>query len=131
MDYTPRFSQPFTLTEVIGLDVAVITEEIARLQNSLAHLKKTQDILQADLNEPGESDPEITKALEENTAVIGSQEERISILKMALTEKGIVAGSHYDPIAAPQSTRSTQPATVAAPSMTTLNNDTEDEGVYL
>jgi hypothetical protein len=26
----------------------------------------------------------------------GSQSERISILKMALSDKGIVAGSHYD-----------------------------------
>ena len=26
----------------------------------------------------------------------GSQEERITILKMAITEKGIVPGSHYD-----------------------------------
>ena len=28
MDYKPRFSQPFTLNEAIGLDVAVITEGI-------------------------------------------------------------------------------------------------------
>lgn len=26
MDYTPRFSQPFTLAEAIDLDVSVITE---------------------------------------------------------------------------------------------------------
>jgi len=59
--------------------------------------------------EPGEEvDPEITKAIEENETVIGSQSERISMLKMALLDKGIVAGSHYD-IALPP------PRVVAAP----------------
>jgi hypothetical protein len=31
----------------------------------------------------------------------GSQEERITILKMAITEKGIIPGSHYDLQVAP------------------------------
>lgn len=65
--------------------------------------------------QPGEEvDPEITKAIEENETVMyaclnarcpfsssfvgcsGSQSERISILKIALADKGIIAGSHYD-----------------------------------
>ncbi|KIM46100.1 hypothetical protein M413DRAFT_441161 [Hebeloma cylindrosporum] len=95
MDYKPRFSQPFTLNEAIGLDVAVITEEMSRLQNSLERLRETQKILQEAISDPGEPDPEIKLAFEENQVVIGSQEERISMLKMALLEKGIVAGSHY------------------------------------
>jgi hypothetical protein len=33
MNYKPRFSQPFTLNEAIGLDVAVITEGIAVVFN--------------------------------------------------------------------------------------------------
>jgi hypothetical protein len=88
MDYKPRFSQPFTLNEAIGLDVAVITEgiavvfnkyrisinsrslEIARLQNSLERLRETQEILQAVIIEPGESDPEIKLAFEENQVVM-------------------------------------------------------------
>ncbi|KJA30191.1 hypothetical protein HYPSUDRAFT_126774 [Hypholoma sublateritium FD-334 SS-4] len=106
MEYTPRFPQPFTLSEAINLDVAVITEEISRLRNSLARLRATQIILQAELEVPGEIDSEITKAFDENKIVIGSQEERISILKMALTEKGITSGSHYD----------TTTASLAAPS---------------
>jgi len=88
MDYKPRFSQPFTLNEAIGLDVAVITEgitvvfdrcrisinsrslEIARLQNSLERLIETQAILQAVIIEPGEPDPEIMVAFEENQVVM-------------------------------------------------------------
>ncbi|KDR83656.1 hypothetical protein GALMADRAFT_35827, partial [Galerina marginata CBS 339.88] len=95
MEYRPRFAQPFTLSEAIHLDVAVITEEISRLQNSLRHLRETQTVLEQALKEEGEEDQEIKKAFDENQIVIGSQEERISILKMALTEKGIIAGSHY------------------------------------
>ena len=49
----------------------------------------------------------------------GSQEERISILKMALAEKGVVAGSHYDP----------QPAAETEVALSETNEDTE--GVYL
>jgi len=96
MDYRPRYSQPFTLQEAVGMDVSVITEEIARLQHSLQHLRRTQSELELVSDEA--PDPEFTKAIEENDLVIGSQEERISILKMALTEKGILMGSHYDDI---------------------------------
>ncbi|KZT12494.1 uncharacterized protein LAESUDRAFT_718755 [Laetiporus sulphureus 93-53] len=94
MDYRPRYSQPFTFAEVVQLDVAVITEEIARLQNSLAHLRRTQEELRAASD--ASPDPELIKIMEENEVVIGSQQERIRMLKMALTEKGIRMGSHYD-----------------------------------
>ncbi|KAI0921045.1 hypothetical protein AcV5_001237 [Taiwanofungus camphoratus] len=94
MEYRPRYTQPFTLEEATQMEVSVITEEIARLQNSLLHLGKTQDELrEASASTP---DAEFTKAMEENETVIGSQEERISILRMALTEKGVRMGSHYD-----------------------------------
>ncbi|KIP10721.1 hypothetical protein PHLGIDRAFT_47858, partial [Phlebiopsis gigantea 11061_1 CR5-6] len=87
MEYSPRYPQPFTISQAVGLDVGMITEEIARLQNSLAYLRSTQ----AQLKEVNDEspDPEFTKAMEENDDVIGSQEERISMLKIALTEKGI------------------------------------------
>jgi len=94
MDFTPRYNQPFTLGEAIQLDISVITEEISRLHNSLLHLRRTQAELQAAAE--AEPDPEFTKAIEENEVVIGSQEERISILRMALTERGVRMGSHYD-----------------------------------
>jgi cell division protein FtsB len=51
-----RFFQPkLRLLEVVTWDVPTITEEIARLQNSLQHLEATQKILkeQVDL-EPDE-----------------------------------------------------------------------------
>ncbi|KAJ6515791.1 hypothetical protein C8R45DRAFT_957619 [Mycena sanguinolenta] len=99
MEYKPRYSQPFSLEEAKLLDVQTITEEIARLQNSLQRLGETQTMLReyvASTQPSEEVDPEITKAIEENETVIGSQTERISMLKMALLDKGIVAGSHYD-----------------------------------
>ncbi|KAJ7129562.1 hypothetical protein C8R44DRAFT_777082 [Mycena epipterygia] len=119
MEYTPRYTQPFTLSEARLLDVETITEEIARLQNSLHRLGDTQEMLREHIAsiQPGEDvDPEITKAIEENETVMyacsnaaarcpfsssfvrcsGSQSERVSILKMALADKGIVAGDHYD-----------------------------------
>lgn len=93
MEYSPRYPQPFTISQAVGLDVGMITEEIARLQNSLAYLRSTQ----AQLKEVNDEspDPEFTKAMEENDDVIGSQEERISMLKIALTEKGIPMDGHY------------------------------------
>ncbi|KAJ7368401.1 hypothetical protein DFH08DRAFT_675785 [Mycena albidolilacea] len=121
MEYTPRYTQPFTLSEAKLLDLETITTEIARLQNSLQRLGETQDMLRAHAAsvQPGEEvDPEITKAIEENETVIGSQSERISMLKMALLDKGIVAGSHYD----------LAPPVVAAPAAA---SPTEDGGVDL
>ncbi|KII95119.1 hypothetical protein PLICRDRAFT_75166, partial [Plicaturopsis crispa FD-325 SS-3] len=96
MNYTPRYAQPFTLEQAILLDVPVITEEIARLENSLARLKSTQEMLREHLSmEESEPDPELSEALAENELVIGSQEERIGILKIALTHKGITTSAHY------------------------------------
>ncbi|KAL1747716.1 hypothetical protein HDZ31DRAFT_31275 [Schizophyllum fasciatum] len=95
MEYTPRHAQPFTLEQAVHLDVAIINEEIARLQNSLQHLNETQSLLRTHL--ASETDPDLKQALEENEEVIASQTERISILRMALTQKGIPAMSaHYD-----------------------------------
>jgi len=136
MDFIPRYSQPFTLADAVNLDVAVITEEITRLQNSLRHLKQTQATLQEyiEFESPADVDPEVTKALEENKTVIGSQEERILMLKLALTEKGVHYSSHFDldssttitPITAP--TISMQPA----PATTTNTAPDEDEdGIHL
>ncbi|KAF8165263.1 hypothetical protein B0H34DRAFT_230861 [Crassisporium funariophilum] len=121
MDYTPRYQQPFTLAEAIGLDVSVISEEISRLQNSLKYLKETQELLRESLLVFGDPDPELTEAYEDNH---GSQEERITILKMALTEKGIVAGSHYDVPALQAATPSQAP-----PSSEVRDNG--ESGVYL
>ncbi|KAI0750725.1 hypothetical protein C8Q80DRAFT_1153627 [Daedaleopsis nitida] len=87
MEYIPRYSQPFTLEEARQLAVPIITEEIARLQNSIAHLRRTQDELK-DALATSPDDPDLTQAFEENDVVIGSQNERISMLQMVLAEKG-------------------------------------------
>jgi len=126
MEYKPRYTQPFTLAEAKLLDVETITEEIARLQNSLQRLGETQDMLRehvASMQSGEEVDPEISKAIEENETVIGSQSERISMLKMALLDKGIVAGSHYD-LAAPPPRAVVTPIPAAPPA-------DEDGGVDL
>ncbi|THH14674.1 hypothetical protein EW146_g5688 [Bondarzewia mesenterica] len=130
MDYKPRHAQPFTLAEAARLDPPTITEgsnshlgifvrhgmndaiifvvEIARLQNSLQHLERTQDELRQCIQEAAVPDADFLDAIKENQDVIGSQEERITILKMALIEKGIILpGSHHD---ARSQQRSSRPA---------------------
>ncbi|KAG6857087.1 hypothetical protein H0H87_009648 [Tephrocybe sp. NHM501043] len=139
MDFIPRYAHPFTFAEAVKLDVPIITEEITRLQNSLQHLRKTQTGLQEyiDAERPEDVDPEITKALEENVSVIASQEERILLLKLALSQKGVPYGSHYDlEPGAPQTqsadhTQSTQPT--PHPETTTESHPPDDEvdGIHL
>ncbi|KAJ3555538.1 hypothetical protein NP233_g12185 [Leucocoprinus birnbaumii] len=134
MEYHPRYAQPFTLAEAVGLDVSVITDEIARLHNSLKHLQETQKMLREyqSAEAPGTVDPEIRKALDENEVVIGSQTERISILKMALAEKGVVDSSHYD-IPDPTSAHTTENS--ASHGNTRIGEheegENEDEGLHL
>ncbi|KAH9077340.1 hypothetical protein EDB83DRAFT_2349561 [Lactarius deliciosus] len=102
MEYHPKHPQPFSFSDALKFDVATITEEITRLQNSLRHLNRTQDELRA-----YSDGPELAQVLRENEAVIASQEERVSMLNMALIEKGVVtSGSHYE--------LTTQPPAVAA-----------------
>ncbi|KAF8259651.1 hypothetical protein EI94DRAFT_1615027 [Lactarius quietus] len=101
MEYHPKHLQPFSFSEALKLDPTTITDEITRLQNSLRHLKRTQDELRA-----YSDGPELALALRENDAVIASQEERIYMLNMALIENGVISSSgHYEP---------TQPRAVAA-----------------
>ncbi|KAM6495807.1 hypothetical protein JOM56_008513 [Amanita muscaria] len=93
MEFKPRHSQPFTILQAIELDVSVITEEIARLQNSISHLKDTQQSLQTYLSTA--DDAELATALKENEDVIASQQERITILQFALRGKGVIGNEHY------------------------------------
>ncbi|KAI0650769.1 hypothetical protein C8Q79DRAFT_945115 [Trametes meyenii] len=95
MEYRPRYAQPFTLEEARQLEVPIITEEISRLQNSLAHLERTQEVLREALSDSPD-DADLSQALGENENVIGSQRERISMLRMVLVEKGVPMSAHYD-----------------------------------
>lgn len=123
-DLRPRYSHPFTLQEAAHFDISTITEEISRLDNSLAHLRETQTVLQ----EYKDSDPdvELVKAYEENKIVIEAQEERISILRQALSEKGL--SSHY---AGTSPARISQPETRNRDAAPTSNEEDEDEGIHL
>ncbi|KAH9899911.1 hypothetical protein C8Q73DRAFT_339156 [Cubamyces lactineus] len=112
MEYRPRYSQPFTLEEARQLAVPIITEEISRLQNSLTHLQRTQDVLQDALS-TSPDDADFSQAFEENEVVIGSQKERITMLKMVLSEKGVPMSAHYD---VPQRTRDGPPGPPTRPS---------------
>ncbi|KAI0677577.1 hypothetical protein C8Q78DRAFT_1003420 [Trametes maxima] len=108
MEYRPRYTQPFTLEEARQLEVPIITEEISRLQNSLAHLERTQaDLREALSDSPDDAD--LSQALGENETVIGSQRERISMLRMVLVEKGVPMSAHYDLEASQQSSPDTTP----------------------
>ncbi|KAH9853515.1 hypothetical protein C2E23DRAFT_728423 [Lenzites betulinus] len=139
MEYRPRYAQPFTLEEARLLAVPIISEEISRLQNSLLHLQRTQDELRDALaTSPGDTD--LTQAFEENEDVIGSQKERITILRMVLVEKGVPMSAHYDlqagnPRGPSSTTRQSQTNGIhphaAVPSQTTDAADGDDEGVYL
>ncbi|KAF8551455.1 hypothetical protein OG21DRAFT_1512693 [Imleria badia] len=90
MEYNPRYPQPFSLTQAIALDPAVAWDEIARLRNSLLHLRRSQNGLQEYLQElaPEEVDLEVSQAVKENEITIASQDERIFMLKLALTHHG-------------------------------------------
>ncbi|KAJ3799092.1 hypothetical protein GGU11DRAFT_680237 [Lentinula aff. detonsa] len=107
MEHRPRYNQPFTLSEANVLDVSTLSEEITRLQYSIKRLRETQEALKGLIDEavsPETADAEIVQAFKENQDVMclddnrcrGSQEERILILKLALADKGISTGSHYD-----------------------------------
>lgn len=84
MEYNPRYPQPFTLEQAIALDPKVASDEIGRLQNSIVHLKRTQNELKDYLE-----DPDVRQAVEENKVTLASQDERIFMLKLALSHHGI------------------------------------------
>ncbi|EEB94177.1 hypothetical protein MPER_07053 [Moniliophthora perniciosa FA553] len=143
VDYHPRYSQPFTLSEAAQFDVSTITEEISRLQNSLHHLRQTQELLREALDT--DSDIEVKAAFDENEQVITvtelfvrpAQEERIMILKLALAEKGIEMGPHYD-VAKPNLTTTTNPsrssggnASSAPISQAEVESNDADGGIHL
>ncbi|KAG1799141.1 uncharacterized protein BJ212DRAFT_1402448 [Suillus subaureus] len=93
MDFIPCHPQPFTFQQAISFDPEVSADEIGRLQNSISHLKRTQEELQ----EYAE-DPDIAQAIKENNQTLASQDERIFMLKLALTQHGAsnATSAHYD-----------------------------------
>lgn len=61
MEYIPKYSHPFTFEQALAFDPQVVSDEIARLENSISHLRRTQD----ELAEYA-SDPDVSQAVEEN-----------------------------------------------------------------
>jgi hypothetical protein len=55
----------------------------------------------------------------------GSQTERIDILKLALKEKGIIGGAHYDLVG------SETASTITDPLQPTLEAENDGDGIHL
>ncbi|KAG2070797.1 hypothetical protein BDR04DRAFT_1017929 [Suillus decipiens] len=93
MEFIPRHPQPFTFQQAISFDPEVSADEIGRLQNSISHLRRTQEELQ----EYAE-DPDVAQAIKENNQTLASQDERIFMLRLALTQRGAsnATSAHYD-----------------------------------
>ncbi|KAI6130450.1 hypothetical protein EDD16DRAFT_1823126 [Pisolithus croceorrhizus] len=121
MEYNPRYPQPFTLEQAIALDPEVASDEIGRLQNSIAHLQRTQNELR-DYTE----DSDVRQAIEENKVTM--RDERIFMLKLALTHHGIYQGGSPSNAAASSSWENTSELN----STFAKRNDIEgDSGIYL
>ncbi|EJU06031.1 hypothetical protein DACRYDRAFT_60557, partial [Dacryopinax primogenitus] len=84
---------PFTLEQASLLPFATLTAEIARVQNSIVHLQRSQVVLREALE--GERDEVLEQAVEENERAISAQEERIMLLHRAIEEKGGAGNGHY------------------------------------
>ncbi|KAG1762689.1 hypothetical protein EDD22DRAFT_890261, partial [Suillus occidentalis] len=85
MEFTPCHPQPFTFQQAISFDPEVSADEIGRLQNSISHLKRTQEELQ----EYAE-DPDIAQAIKENNETIASQDERMEAKRIVREDATLV-----------------------------------------
>ncbi|KZW03779.1 hypothetical protein EXIGLDRAFT_599861 [Exidia glandulosa HHB12029] len=130
MEYIPRYRQPFTWEQLLAMEVPQITQEIARLQHSLELLNKTQKELKQHLEQS--PDPDLEDAVKENEDTIGSQSERILMMRLALEAKGFSKASnpHYDVSTEPQPQ---QPAHRIDPpfALPAHSEEENEDGVYL
>jgi len=94
-----RYSHPFTLAELEELDLNLVSQEITRLQKSLALLRSTNATLTASLPQsssteatgidpisPDEAD-EFLAIIKENEEAIDRQEERVKMCKYTLMKR--------------------------------------------
>lgn len=110
--FEPKHSHPFTLFEATTiLDVSTLTTEISRLENSIAHLRRTNDELRA--FEAEEQDVQERKELadvaRENELTVEAQTERIEMCRRALVDK-----LGYDPTSGSKAVAE-QTAVIAGP----------------
>ncbi|CAE6466880.1 unnamed protein product [Rhizoctonia solani] len=137
--FEPKHTQPFTFEHACQLDAPTIADEISRLQNSLRVLSSTQKQLQDAMALEITPDADLQQAFQENLGVIGSQEERIVMLRKALEAQGAaIAGSpHYQVHTQPNPPPASMPQVAASVSTNgrgpeqTSNEDDESGGVYL
>ncbi|KDE06858.1 hypothetical protein MVLG_02894 [Microbotryum lychnidis-dioicae p1A1 Lamole] len=111
MTTTPTYSHPFTLSQAIQLEPALITQEITRLQHSIQHLERSNSELSQYLEEEGPEEA-FELSIKENELTMqvlirvpslelensATQKERISILRHALQEQIGVdrSNGHYE-----------------------------------
>ncbi|GAA5910507.1 hypothetical protein JCM5296_003681 [Sporobolomyces johnsonii] len=134
--FTPRYDQPVTLRDLSQLEPELLSAEIARLQNSIAHLRRSNDELRAFLQQEGDDeglDQETRKEFEdcvgENEETILRQTERIEMLRLALeAQVGVSAANpHYDALSS--SSSAPRPPAPSSPSgASTLTAPPEGSG---
>ncbi|CAE6442323.1 unnamed protein product [Rhizoctonia solani] len=135
--FRPKYAQPFSFEHACQLDAPTIAE--ARLQNSLRILIETQKQLQDAISSEPIPDSDLQQAFRENLEVIGSQEERIVMLRKALEAQGaaIADNPHYQvqsytvPSLATAPREATSVPAMAGVSEQTANQGDDSEGVYL
>lgn len=87
------------MEEAVELDLHTLTMELARLQDSVNRLEDTQKSLAEFLDASADKDEDLSTAYKENVDVIGSQKERMNMIRLALSHKGVSSESlsHYIP----------------------------------
>ncbi|GJN92832.1 hypothetical protein Rhopal_005870-T1 [Rhodotorula paludigena] len=137
MDYTPRFEQPVSLAQLRAIrEPELLVNEIARLENSIQHLERSNRELRAFL-EPAssgqgaspavgadeeddeldeETKAEFTASVKENEETIARQQERITMIRLALEEQvGVDAANPHYGLAGSTTAPTPAPAAPAPP----------------
>ncbi|GAA6060202.1 hypothetical protein JCM10212_002281 [Sporobolomyces blumeae] len=116
-EFRPVHQHPVTLAELSRLEPELLSNEIARLENSIRHLRRSNDEViefldgdeASDLD--GDSRAEFVDSVRDNDETIATQQERIAMIRISLEEQiGVQASnSHYSvrPDPAPTSTATT------------------------
>ncbi|GAA5902837.1 uncharacterized protein JCM6883_007258 [Sporobolomyces salmoneus] len=124
--FRPQHDQPVTLAELSTLEPELLVNEISRLENSLKHLKRSNEELKEfiEVEDDEETKAEFVNTVFENQETIAKQEERIQMIRLALEEQiGVQASnSHY-------STRedTIQSTSTSAPTQQSTRNEAAEE----
>ncbi|GAA5988727.1 hypothetical protein JCM5350_001996 [Sporobolomyces pararoseus] len=140
--FRPQYDQPVTLRELSTLEPELLVngrltseqwcdgfKEISRLENSIKHLKRSNEELQDFLHdeEDEETKAEFVNTVFENQETIARQEERIRMIRIALEDQiGVQAtNSHYTN--AGSTTRSNLNSSSTQSTSTTTRSSTAEE----